>query len=308
MEKVRKFCEVTNCYNEEVAEYYLELSDGYLQRAVTMSVEDRVVPSLEQLTVLEWNIQGLEDECLSERIQAIVGIIKLHQPSVVMLQEVIVESYQLMRSALSPKYVSYTPRIFPIQCEDYFTAIFVSTTKLDPSRVGLIPFPRSTQGRQILTVEAKCKNRDVMLMTSHFESLKEEAEERKNQLLILYDNMKQVRQDCTVIFGGDTNLRDYEFKSFVSSRKFDLNIVNDVWSMLGSPPDLRYSWDLKYNDNIGDIQAQARLRFERLYTLVEHESNKNVFKPRAMYFVGTERLACGMFPSDHWGILAVFSV
>ena len=76
--------------------------------------------------------------------------------------------------------------------------------------------------------------------------------------------------------------------------------------MLGSPQDTRYSWDLQKNDN--QIKGgMARLRFERLYTRVEKSTSKNVFKPKDMKFVGCDRLQCGKFPSDHWGILVSFS-
>lgn len=58
MSKLEEFCKITDCHNVEVAEYYLKLSHGNLHRAITMGVEDRVV-CLEQLTVLEWDVQGL---------------------------------------------------------------------------------------------------------------------------------------------------------------------------------------------------------------------------------------------------------
>lgn len=256
---------------------------------------------------MEWNIQGLLEDRMSERMQAIVNIIKQHQPSVIMLQEVLMQTYLYLQGALSPKYKYFSPIELSDEYAPYFTAIFIDTAKLKPSNPTIMPFPRSRQCRQILSVKTKCGNRDLVFMTSHLESTKEGATERKNQLTILYNNMKQAHRDCTVVFGGDTNLRDYEFNSVVSSGKFDVNIVNDVWSMLGSPQDSRFSWDLVNNDN--QIKSgQARLRFERLYTGVTTESNKKVFKPRSMKFVGTDRLACGMFPSDHWGILAIFSV
>lgn len=312
MEKVKQFLEIAHCDNEDVAKYYLELSDGDLEKAIGMLYEDvgsgesKGYP-MEKLTVLEWNIQGLLGDCMSERMQAIVNIIKLHQPSVLMLQEVLLQTYLYLQGALSPNYKYFSPIELSRECAPYFTAIFIDTAKLSRLTPSVTPFAKSRQGRQILSVKAKCGNRDLVFMTSHLESTKEGAAERKNQLTILYNNMIQAPKNCTVIFGGDTNLRDYEFNSVVSSGKFDVNIVNDVWSMLGSPQDSRYSWDLVNNDN--QIKGgQARLRFERLYTVVEKGSNRDVFKPQSMEFVGTSRLECGMFPSDHWGILATFSI
>ena len=47
-------------------------------------------------------------------------------------------------------------------------------------------------------------------MTSHLESTKDHAKERKNQLKQSLGHMMEADHDATVIFGGDFNLRDKE--------------------------------------------------------------------------------------------------
>ena len=47
-------------------------------------------------------------------------------------------------------------------------------------------------------------------MTSHLESKKEYSDERKHQLKRAFHHMVNAKQDQTVIFGGDLNLRDKE--------------------------------------------------------------------------------------------------
>lgn len=47
-------------------------------------------------------------------------------------------------------------------------------------------------------------------MTSHFESCKGHAEERMKQLRVVMQRMREASDDVTVLFGGDTNLRDTE--------------------------------------------------------------------------------------------------
>jgi tyrosyl-DNA phosphodiesterase 2 len=47
-------------------------------------------------------------------------------------------------------------------------------------------------------------------MTSHLESTKDHAKERKNQLKQSLGHMIAADHDATVIFGGDLNLRDKE--------------------------------------------------------------------------------------------------
>ena len=51
-----------------------------------------------------------------------------------------------------------------------------------------------------------------MLMTAHLESTKPHAAERKRQLSKVFNQMKEVDEDRTVLFGGDLNLRDEEVR------------------------------------------------------------------------------------------------
>ena len=53
---------------------------------------------------------------------------------------------------------------------------------------------------------------EFCLMTSHFESCKNQSEERMNQLRVTLKKMMEVPEKTTVIFGGDTNLRDTEVR------------------------------------------------------------------------------------------------
>lgn len=47
-------------------------------------------------------------------------------------------------------------------------------------------------------------------MTSHLESTKNHSKERIKQLQIVLNKMQEESESTTVIFGGDTNLRDSE--------------------------------------------------------------------------------------------------
>ncbi|XP_039249603.2 tyrosyl-DNA phosphodiesterase 2-like [Styela clava] len=322
-EAIEQFLSITNTDSRDMAEYYLNVSNGDLQMALGMVYEDGgasssktevkksdndcvIVDDLKpNITVLEWNIQGLLDDYLQERTVAVVNTIRQYSPTVVMLQEVILETYLYMKSALKSTYTGFSPSEISSQCGQYFTCIFINKSLFKSCTAKVVSFSGSRQGRDILIVEGKCHNLDVAVLTSHLESTKTGEQERKRQLGILYSTMMQFPSVSTVIFGGDTNLRDAEFTSVVHSGKFDATLVKDIWEILGSPQDVRYSWDLQNNDNqVKD--GKARLRFARMYTRVE--TSKQHFKPTEMRFVGMKRLSCGMFPSDHWGILTTFAV
>lgn len=51
---------------------------------------------------------------------------------------------------------------------------------------------------------------ELCLMTSHLESTKDHSKERIKQLQIVLNEMQKESESTTVIFGGDTNLRDSE--------------------------------------------------------------------------------------------------
>lgn len=54
------------------------------------------------------------------------------------------------------------------------------------------------------------RGQTLYLMTSHFESCKARAAERMRQLTLVMRKMTRAPDDVTVLFGGDTNLRDAE--------------------------------------------------------------------------------------------------
>lgn len=61
-------------------------------------------------------------------------------------------------------------------------------------------------------------------MTSHLESCKDNSQERMNQLRRVWKRMREAADDHTVIFGGDTNLRDREVSDIYTHLLFCLVI------------------------------------------------------------------------------------
>uniref|UniRef100_A0A8C7FGE7 Tyrosyl-DNA phosphodiesterase 2 n=1 Tax=Oncorhynchus kisutch TaxID=8019 RepID=A0A8C7FGE7_ONCKI len=142
----------------------------------------------------------------------------------------------------------------------------------------------------------------LCVMTSHMESMKPRSLERQNQLRTVWKTMREQSQDHSVIFGGDTNLRDWEVKN---QGGLPENIC-DVWESLGQPEDCRYTWDCVTNDN-KDLPFPARLRFDRIFLRQAGEGSK--VSPDGITLVGLERLNdCQRFTSDHWGLLCTFII
>lgn len=66
------------------------------------------------------------------------------------------------------------------------------------------------------------RGQKLCLMTSHLESCKGHAEERMKQLRVVMQRMRDAAEDVTVLFGGDTNLRDAEVRPLLLSFNIEL--------------------------------------------------------------------------------------
>ncbi|XP_010594486.1 tyrosyl-DNA phosphodiesterase 2 isoform X2 [Loxodonta africana] len=78
------------------------------------------------------------------------------------------------------------------------------------------------------------------------------------------------------------------------------NNILDVWEFLGKPEHCRYTWDTQMNSNLG-IPSTCKLRFDRIFFRAAAEEGHII--PRSLDLLGLEKLDCGRFPSDHWGLL-----
>nr|XP_023823517.2 tyrosyl-DNA phosphodiesterase 2-like [Salvelinus alpinus] len=137
--------------------------------------------------------------------------------------------------------------------------------------------------RNLLMAHVSFLGHPLCVMTSHMESMKPQSLERQNQLRTVWKTMREQPQDHSVIFGGDTNLRDWEVKNQGGLPES----ICDVWESLGQPEDCRYTWDSVTNDN-NDLPFPARLRFDHIFLRQAGEGSK--VSPDGMTLVGLKRL------------------
>ncbi|XP_007948059.2 tyrosyl-DNA phosphodiesterase 2 [Orycteropus afer afer] len=239
---------------------------------------------------ITWNIDGLDLNNLPERARGVCSYITLYSPDVVFLQEVIPPYYSYLRKRAS----NY--EIITGNEEGYFTAIMLKKSRVKLKSQEIIPFPSTKMMRNLLCVHVSVTGNELYLMTSHLESTKGHAEERINQLKVVLKKMQEAPESATAIFAGDTNLRDQEV---IKCGGLPDNVL-DVWEFLGKPEHCRYTWDTQMNSNLG-IRATCKLRFDRIYFRVAAEGDHII--PRSLDLLGLDKLDCGRFPSDHWGLL-----
>ncbi|NXT48399.1 TYDP2 phosphodiesterase, partial [Pluvianellus socialis] len=270
-------------------------ADATTSDASVNSADSKQQEDDSSFSLITWNIDGLDLGNLKERARGICSYLALYGPDVVFLQEVIPPHLGLLQM----KAGNYT--IIPGNINGYFTVIMLKKSRVKLLKHEIIPFPTTSMMRNLLVVHVSISGNELCLMTSHLESTKDHSKERVRQLQIVLNKMQQESESTTVIFGGDTNLRDSEITKM---GKLPKNIV-DIWEFLDKPQHCRYTWDTCSNTNL-HAAYKCKMRFDRVYFRPAAQEGHII--PRSMDLIGLEKLDCGRFPSDHWGLLCTFDV
>ncbi|NWU49103.1 TYDP2 phosphodiesterase, partial [Dromas ardeola] len=270
-------------------------ADATTSDASGNSADSRQQEDDSSFSLITWNIDGLDLGNLKERTKGICSYLALYSPDVVFLQEVIPPHLCLLQM----KAGSYT--IIPGNIDGYFTVIMLKKSRVKLLKHEIIPFPTTSMMRNLLVVHVSISGNELCLITSHLESTKKHSKERVKQLQIALNRMQEESESTTVIFGGDTNLRDSEITKLGNLP----NNIMDIWEFLGKPQHCRYTWDTHANTNL-DAAYKCKMRFDRIY--FRPAAPEGHIIPRSMDLIGLEKLDCGRFPSDHWGLLCTFDV
>ncbi|XP_029137340.1 tyrosyl-DNA phosphodiesterase 2 isoform X2 [Labrus bergylta] len=248
-----------------------------------------------KLSLISWNVDGLDTDNLAERARGLCSFLVLYTPDVVFLQELIPPYIQYLRK----RAVSYL--IIEAGEEGYFTGMMLKKSRVKLIESEIVSYPTTQMMRNLLVAQVTFKGQTLCLMTSHFESCKGHAQERMKQMRVVMQRMREAPDDITVLFGGDTNLRDTEVA------KVGLpSMVCDVWERLGKQEHCRYTWDTKANSN-KTVPYISRCRFDRVYFRPASKDGVPRLAPDHMALVGLDKLDCGRYTSDHWGIYCSFS-
>ena len=311
------------------AEAYMKLkeADWDLQTALHLHFRDEAVDlglteqarkveemldrlkSVDDLVIVSWNIDGLDEKYLEARTEAVIGYLKELKPAVVFLQEVVEESKIVLRGALDRDY-QFIDGGRESGC-GYFTVTLVDRTLVKLDSFQVIQFPGSKMGRNVSVVEcAVGNNLKLTLMNSHLESTRDHRDERKSQLKDCFNKVKSAAEDRVVIFGGDLNMREAELREIGGIP----DGVVDLWEAGGSEDRYKYTWDMTRNDNLkfscGNGKFKPQCRFDRLYLRNPTSSTSSRLRLEKFANFGYKRISNGngVFPSDHWAISAQLKI
>ncbi|XP_058603307.1 tyrosyl-DNA phosphodiesterase 2 [Onychostoma macrolepis] len=283
----------TECKSTQTIQSSFSLQQAYWGRSFTVQSADEQITQSSHLTLLCWNIDGLDPDNVFERAKGLLSHLGKYRADVVLLQELVPVNWKILKNIMKDY------QLLQGSEDGYFTGIFLRKDRVQFLQSSIVKYPTTEMDRNLLIAHASFLGHPLCIMTSHLESCKASSQERLNQLRRVWKWMKEAPQDHTVIFGGDTNLRDWEVKKLGGLP----DGIFDVWEMLGEPEESRYTWDTSINDN-NEIPNSIRLRFDRLFLRAAAEGAK--LQPESMALIGLEKLKCDYFISDHWGILCTF--
>ena len=241
------------------------------------------------LTLLTWNIYGLQSSYLQERTRSICDYIITHQPSVVYLQEVVYATWHTITAALGVHYHCFcgNPKAH------YFIAILIckdASIKCS-EKEDVIEFPTSTMGRYLIDVCVVWHSLTIHFLTSHLESMNEEriVIERKKQMKTTFSLMQDYCEKISV-FGGDLNTTNFEVQDVGLP-----DCIVDLWEVCGSDKKEKMTWNSNF----------LTTRYDRVYL----SPKDGPVQPVKFYLIGREKLdKIGCHPSDHLGIWVEFNL
>jgi hypothetical protein len=286
--------------------------------------------------VVTWNVDMNTDHALV-RAAATVAIVRALTPpaDVFMVQELTSVPHSgddprssvlaAFRSGLADTHALHVDESWP-SGRPYYVALFVRNgafAAAPPPAVVFKDFADSRMGRGYAAVDgvlagARGRRRPpVCFVTSHLESERAGAEQRKAQFSEVIALMRaNAARGVVTVFGGDTNLREAEVSGAAVAkgvgpeekeraagpgRPEEKRKVSDAFVQAGADPGEKFTWDMAKNDNLRvDWEIKPRSRYDRVFC----------FGPEASYpvctkwtLLGKGRLPCGVFCSDHWGVL-----
>lgn len=270
------------------------------------------------LKLLSYNIDGLNEYQVLYRTQVILGMILSEAPDVIHLQEVIPETYALLRPTLDAN--GYTCSGISQQFAHYFTVSAVKKARCSDVQFVLEDFrgdAASRQGRLLLKTTALVDSKwPSVFVNCHLESTGTafKSLESKARLGQLQQGLRHLvahtgRGPC--VLSGDLNIRDqeaaYVLKSFPRSRGSEESQVIDVATALKTTKTYPPTWVMPGN-------AAVKCRFDRVYVTAPSSTTDGEFQwtPASIETIGHDEIldddAPYLTPSDHRGLVVRFTL
>lgn len=246
----------------------------------------------EFFSILTWNI-WFDQRHFNDRINHIVKILKDFSPNVICLQEVIIESLNLI---LNDKKLS---SLYDFYYDTSLITIPGKYGEITMVKKGYVcqfisvPFKNSKMGRHINALNIEELNLDVINV--HLESVfRKYFKPKQEQFNFLADNV--ILPNRNIIMCGDMNMDEYDDENWATNKIQECGLIDvGTKSSAACPP----TYDCDKNVNAYNYKS----RLDRMLC------KGTDLQVKSYKLVGTTIIPeIGIHPSDHFGILCNFDI
>ncbi|ORY00626.1 DNase I-like protein [Basidiobolus meristosporus CBS 931.73] len=252
--------------------------------------------SYSQLRIVTYNIH-FDKRNYQTRIKAVLHELKKQDADIVCLQEMIPLFLPVF---LEDPWVQQKYLVSDIHGLSFAPYGVFAMTRLHDvrNRLRLVSF-QSHMSRKLLILETTINGRKINFATSHFESLEYSKSMRLQQFKHTMTTLSDGAAESSLIV-GDFNMCDEHEEDQI----FPLNGFQDCWSLL-RPEDLGHTMGVNYPH-----PKYRPIRFDRVK--LRNETDEEVLTPISIHTFGGDAIEATVghpvYPSDHLGICALFSV
>ena len=231
---------------------------------------------------------------IPERAKGLIQLVLNENPDFICLQEVTPFWFRYWTNHPKVRESYFISDFEPFKTVWPYGCAILSRHK--PLEVGYLTFPTKYQ-RKLLFLHFQLGTKKFAIGTVHLDSMSPDAPYRKAQLQIATDFL--TKQNDMAILCGDFNFSDtFMYQEKPENENIPSN-WGDTWLELGLDPQKGFTYDKNRNS----FAKHSPGRIDRICFL------KNTpVSPTSIKLFGTEPFSPGIYPSDHFGLLAQFSV
>lgn len=244
--------------------------------------------SNKQLKIMSYNI-WFNAYRIDVRLKSLYVHIKMYDPDVVCLQEVLSEQYENIKSNLKYQYC------WPDKINQTYGCVILSKYPLINTAISILP---TNMGRQLILGSIAVNDKKIMIANIHFESEFQTNNNIKNEQykMVGYILNQLYAQYNNIILCADTNAIKYDYDIFDNS----FSEMKDCWIESGGDHEKEYTYDGATNKNIMK-NKNLKSRMDRIL----FRSDDTLHVTKFYLIVGMPNQ---IQPSDHHGIMTCFDI
>jgi len=287
-------------WNPQIKKWCAPNSNVHSQLSLYFESDDTVEEKVKYIIEETWSCLSINlwmsGKYHVERMLAIFQCIERHHPDLLCLQELTCETFDVLHPLLTSIGFQTRSQFQKIRQKKFTEMLYFNTMTMEPSRFEQVLFPQGTQYRELhlLTCTHKPTQTSMICATAHLEPGVERQSLRLLQMQFVLDAL--MTHKLPWIFAGDTNLCYYQ--DIVLPKN-----VFDAWEQTGRDSRTQGTWNPRQNTNLQSIIANhvGMCRFDRI---LYHSMSIKQFDLVCQQVVEL----IGIHPSDHFGILAHFTL